>query len=78
MEYLVSVKPSEQLTGQVERAAASLRMTPEEYLRQALHESWGRWDEDLERAAQFKTSAERLMEKNHEVYCRLATWPDAE
>ena len=78
MEYLVSVKLSEELIGQVERAAKSLHMTPEKYLEQALQEKLARWTKDFERAAQFDAIVEHIMEKNHEAFRRLASWPDAE
>jgi hypothetical protein len=77
MEYLVSIKLPEELIGQVERAASSLQMNPEEYVVAALREKLLRWNDDLEDARKFDAIVDYLLDKNHEVYRRLAEWPES-
>ena len=78
MEYLVSIKLPEELIGQVERAASSLQMKPEEYVIAALHEKLLRWNDDLEYARKFDAIVSHLFDKRREAYKRLSEWPELE
>ncbi len=77
MEYLVSIKLPEELIGQVERAASSLQMRPEEYVVVALREKLQRWNDDLVDAQEFDALVAHLFDKRQEVFRRLAKWPES-
>ncbi len=76
MEYIVKVKLPDNLLNQVERAAASLDLSPEEYLRIALEEKVRRWAEDFEGKQEFERIAADILERHQEAFKRLAQWPE--
>jgi len=76
MEYIVKVKLPDELLNQAERAAASLGMAAEEYLRVALEEKVRRWPQDVERKQEFDRIAADLFERHQELFRRLAQWPE--
>lgn len=78
MEYIVKVKLPDELLNQAERAAASLGMSADEYLRIALQEKVNRWAQDEARQQEFDRITKELMEKHGEVFRRLAEWPTTE
>ena len=77
MEYIVRVKLPDNLLNQAERAAASLGMSADDYLRIALEEKVRRWAADEERQQMMDAGMKDLLVKRHEVYRRLAQGPEA-
>ena len=76
MEYLVKVKLPDHLLDQAERAAASLGLSAEDYLRIALEEKVRRWADDEERQQKMDAIMEDIMDRHHELFRRLAQWPE--
>ena len=76
MEYTVRVKLSDELLNQAERAAASLGLSADDYLRIALEEKVSRWVKDLEDKEEFDRLMKHILEERHEVFQRLAEWPE--
>ncbi|MDQ3010785.1 MAG: hypothetical protein M3X11_08805 [Acidobacteriota bacterium] len=76
MEYLVKVKLPDELLSQTERAAASLGLSAEDYLRIALEEKVRRWAEDLDHQQEFDRIAKDILERRKDVFQRLAEWPE--
>jgi predicted DNA-binding protein len=76
MEFVVSVRLPDHLVSKIENAASSLKMTPEQYVRIAVEEKLRRLPDDLEREQRFNALAEHTLDKNQEVYRRLAEWPE--
>jgi antitoxin component of RelBE/YafQ-DinJ toxin-antitoxin module len=77
MDYLVSVRLPETLSDQAERAAASLGLSADEYLRIALQEKVSRWVADEEHKEFMDTAMKHVMEKNQTLFRRLAEWPES-
>lgn len=76
MEYLVKVKLPDELLSQAERAAASLGLSSEDYLRIALEEKVRRWAEDLDHQQKFDRLAKDILERRKDLFRRLAEWPE--
>lgn len=76
MEYLVTVKLPDNLLNQAERAAASLGLSAEDYLRIALEEKVSRWADDVERQEKMDAITKRVMDKHQNLFHRLAQWPE--
>jgi len=72
-----AVLPDE-LLSQSERAAADLGVSAADFLRQALQEKVSRWSQDLAHKNEMDRLTEYLLEKNSDLYRRLAEWPVAE
>jgi len=68
MEYIEKVKLPDNLLNQVGRAAASLELSPEEYLRIALEEKVRRWAEDSEGKQDFERIATDILERRQEAF----------
>jgi predicted HicB family RNase H-like nuclease len=71
-------KLPDELLSQSERAAASLGLSVEEFLQQALQEKVNRQSQDLARKQEIERITEHLFAKNADLYRRLAEWPTAE
>ncbi len=78
MDYIVKVKLPDNLLNQAERAAASLGLSAEDYLRIALEEKVRRWADDEERQQKMDAVMENILDKRHELFRRLAQWPETE
>ncbi len=76
MEFVVSIKLPDHLVSKIEKAASSLKMAPEQYVRIAVEEKLRRLPDDLERRQKFDALAEHILDKNQELYRRLAEWPE--
>jgi hypothetical protein len=76
MDYIVRVELPDNLLNQAERAAASLGLSAEEYLRIALEEKVRRWADDEEHQQKMDEVMERIMDERHGLFRRLARWPE--
>lgn len=77
MDYFVTVRLPETLLDQAERAAASLGLSANEYLRIALQEKVSRWAKDEDHKKFMDAAMEHVMDKNHTLFRRLAEWPES-
>ncbi len=71
-------KLPDELLSQAERAAASLGLSVDDFLHQALQEKVNRLSQDLAHHEEMERIMEHLFEKNGDLYRRLAEWPTAE
>ncbi|NOT58700.1 MAG: hypothetical protein HOP19_00575 [Acidobacteria bacterium] len=69
---------SEELMGQVERAAADFGLSADDFLHQALQEKVTRLPQDITHKEEMDRAIEHIFEKNGELFCRLAEWPKGE
>jgi predicted HicB family RNase H-like nuclease len=73
-----SMKLSDELLGQVERAAKSLGLSVDDFLYQALQEKVNRLPQDIVHKGKMDRAIEHVFKKNGELFRRLAEWPTAE
>jgi hypothetical protein len=76
VEYIIKVKLPDDLLTQAGRAAASLRLAAEDYLRIALEEKVKRWAEDVENKQEIERIAKDILDRRQEVFRKLAQWPE--
>ena len=76
MDYIVKVKLPDNLLNQAERAAASLGLSAEDYLRITLEEKVRRWADDEEDQQKIDALMQYIMDKRQEPFRRLAQWPE--
>ncbi|MBI1762608.1 MAG: hypothetical protein HYR56_14335 [Acidobacteria bacterium] len=77
MDYIIKVRMPDELLNQAERAATSLGLSADDYLRIALAEKVSRWAADEEAQQLMDARMRYLWDKRGEVYRRLAQWPAA-
>ena len=76
MEYIVKVKLPDDLLNQAERAATSLGLSAEDYLRIALEEKVRRWAEDFEGKQEFERIVKDIFDRRQEMFRGLAQLPE--
>jgi hypothetical protein len=77
MDYIIKITMPDELLNQAERAAASLGLSADTYLRIALEEKLRRRSEDEDRQLMVDAQMECLLKKRGELYRQVAQWPEA-
>jgi predicted HicB family RNase H-like nuclease len=65
----------DELLAQTERAAADFGLSVDEFLHQALQEKVRRLPEDIAHKEEMDRAIEHILEKNGDLFRRLAEWP---
>ena len=73
-----SAKLPDELLSQAERAAASLGLSVDDFLHQALQEKVNHLPQDVAHKKERDRAIEHIFEKNGELFRRLAQWPNGE